>query len=419
MTTTLPCIRGHFGSTEYFVVTMPAAQLEKLLTIPKELDGWEDFNLEERFQREVNFKRVKEHIAPYLANDEDRFFGAFIVDIYNAEEAGFEPLSSVIKGRDAVPRHYQKGVEEFGFLFLAGNEIFVPLDGQHRLTAIKFAISGKDEKGKEIPGLTPSTAVGSDICTCIMIKHDKDKARKIFNKVNRYAKPTSKSDNLITADDDIVAVITRDLVKKHFDDRIVNYSSNTLTKSSIEFTTLSVLYEATAKVLESSGFGINQKINRMALPDQATQRVLKTNADKFWESFVEKIEIFNAPLHDPSDSGDEKRIAFREDYVLGKPILQLALVEAITRLKEGGSLSEDIIYERINGCDWKVDNPLWQRVLMNGDKVVTGTQAQKFASRYISYLLGEELEEPEINTLQKQYAELFDAAGKTLPPRLV
>jgi DNA sulfur modification protein DndB len=208
MTTTIPAMRGQFGSTEFFIVTMPASQLERTLSLPKQLDGWDDFTMEERFQRDVNFKRVKEHIAPYLANDPDRFFGAFIVDIYNGEEVEFEPLSDVIK---SVPKHYEKGISEFGFLILQGEEVFVPLDGQHRLAAIRFAITGKDEKGNDIPGLEASMEVASDTCTCIMIRHDTGKARKIFNKVNRYAKATSKADNLITADDDIVAVISRAL----------------------------------------------------------------------------------------------------------------------------------------------------------------------------------------------------------------
>lgn len=418
MTTTIPCIRGKFGSTEFYIVTMPAAQLARTLTIPKELDGWEDFTMEERFQREVNYKRVKEHIAPYLAHDQDRFFGAFIVDIYNGDDVEFEPLSEITK----VNKLYEKGIEDFGFLILQGDEVFVPLDGQHRLTAIRFAISGVDEKGKEIKGLTPSMEIGGDICTCIMIKHDTEKARKIFNKVNRYAKATSKADNLITADDDIVAVITREIVHDHFHDRIVNFKGNTLSKNSLEFTTLSTLYEATGVVLESS-LGLNGKIERTALPDTAAQNVLRKAASDFWQGFVSGVNVLNAPLMDPSEDGDEKRKEFRADYVLGKPIIQLALVEAITRLSEpeesGQSLSSSEIYKRINATEWQVSNPLWQRVLMNGEKVITGQQARKFAARFIAYYLGEKLAPVELETLQEQYSELFDKPGTKLPSPIV
>ena len=35
------------------------------------MEGWEDQIVEERFQRDINYKRVKDHIAPYLVNDLD------------------------------------------------------------------------------------------------------------------------------------------------------------------------------------------------------------------------------------------------------------------------------------------------------------------------------------------------------------
>ena len=82
---------------------------------------------------------------------------------------------------------------------LQGNEILVPLDGQHRLAALEFAISGKDEKQRPIPDIQARADVAEDVCTVILITHDGPKSRKIFNKVNRYAKKTTKAENLITA----------------------------------------------------------------------------------------------------------------------------------------------------------------------------------------------------------------------------
>ena len=57
--------------------------------------------------------------------------------------------------------------------------------------------------------------------------------------------------------------------------------------------------------------------------------------------------------------------------------------------------------------DWSVSNPLWQHVLMNGDKVVTGKQAMNFASRFIAYILGETLEKKEREVLEQQYLSQF------------
>ena len=40
---------------------------------------------------------------------------------------------------------------DIGILTLSGEEILIPLDGQHRLAALRFAVTGRDEKQAEIP----------------------------------------------------------------------------------------------------------------------------------------------------------------------------------------------------------------------------------------------------------------------------
>lgn len=410
MPTALLAQRGQFGSTEFYLVTMPAKELADRLVIPKEMPEWEDMTLEERFQRDVNYTRVKNHIAPYLAHDPDRFFGAFIVAIFKSDGVEFEPITQIAKN---LPTLYQNAAKQLGFLHLQGNEVLVPLDGQHRLAAIKFAISGRDEKAKEIPGLQPNIDVASDSCTVILIKHDKRKARKIFNKVNRYAKATSKADNLISADDDIVAVIAREeITDKIIHERLVNYESNTLSAKSPEFTTLSVIYEATLALL-TEFFG---KVETTALPSAADQKLYGSTAREFWSTILQKVDLFEKALHDSSEAGDEKRRELRKDYTLGKPIVQLALVNAILRLQmpntDGSRMSLETICKRINDLDWSVSNSLWQYVLMNGDKVVTGRQAMQFASRFIAYILGEKLEKKEKQVLEEQYISPFPSAHK-------
>jgi DNA sulfur modification protein DndB len=280
MATALPAMKGRFGSIEYYLVTMRAKELSEKLLIPRQ---WNDMTLEERFQREIDYTRVRRHIAPYLTNDPDRFFGAFIVDIFNPEGVDFEPLETVVKN---LPGLYKKAAETFGFLTLQGNEVLVPLDGQHRLAAIRFAISGRDEKQKSIEGFSPNIDVANDFCTVILVKHDTKISRKIFNKVNRYAKATTKAGNLITADDDIVAVVTREEVAdKIIGERLVNYQSNTLSKMTPEFTTLSALYEATAMVLEDQ----HGKIDRTVLPSDADQKLYKEEARHFWQTICDRI----------------------------------------------------------------------------------------------------------------------------------
>ncbi len=405
MASVLPAMRGKFGTTEYYIVTMPAKELTEKLTIPREIEGWEDLSLEERYQRDINYNRVKSQIARYLVDEDDRFFGAFIVSVLNATSLEFEPITNIYKGN--VPNLYRSAGDAFGFLTLQGREVLVPLDGQHRLAALKFAISGKDEKQQPISGLESRTDIAEDMCTLMLIVHDPDKSRKIFNKVNRYAKKTTKAENLITADDDIVAVIVREEIvgtSNAIPDSLVNTKANTLPAKAREFTTLSTLYEATKYLLEDT----HSSINTATLPDIATQRLMKREAKDFWEQLCSDLDLFSSALHDPSENGDSRRQEIRRDFLLGKPVAQWALVQAIVRLRtenqatgERMSLGEAI--RRGNQLDWSVSDSRWQQVLMNGKKVLAGKAAVNFASCVIAYWLGQDLSEPEVNKLEERY----------------
>ena len=181
-----PAMRGTFGTMDYFILTMKAKDVASRLTIPTEMPGWDNMNIEERFHREIDYDRVKNQIAPYLANDPDRFFSALIVDVINPDDMAFEPAASVLGSEE--PELYQMVAKSFGFLVLSGAEVLVPLDGQHRLAALNFALSGKDEKRKPISGMAPNPELADDDVLLILIKHDARKGRSIFNKVHRCAK---------------------------------------------------------------------------------------------------------------------------------------------------------------------------------------------------------------------------------------
>lgn len=415
MATVLPAMKGRFGSTEFFIVTMPAKELTERLVIPKDIEGWEDLTIEERYQRKIDYSRVKKQIAPYLMTDDDRFFGAFIVSMVHADDIEFELLGSMAS---KVPNLYKKAGSAFGFLTLEGNELLVPLDGQHRLAALGFAISGKDEKQKPIRGFEANLNVARDDCTVILVKHNNKKSRKIFNKVNRYAKKTTKSEDLITADDDVIAVIVREKIAGDvIPSRLINTGSNTLSKKATEFTTLATLYEATKFVLEDHE---GKKIDTQNLPDKTHSSLWQELAVEFWKAVCDEVKIFSDALHDPHETGDQKRVEIRQDFVLGKPVAQLSLVHAIVQLRSedpetGVRISMDEVFNRINTINWSATDPRWQHVLMVGDRVVSGRQAVNFASKVIDYWLGEKLSAEELEELHEKYKSHSDGRSLSEP----
>jgi len=406
-------MRGVIGTTEYFIATMKASEVVNTVRIPKEMPEWGNESVEERYQREINYKRVREQIAPYIANDKDRFFNALIVDVLNPENISFDPLSSLVK----LPTLYGPFGDTIGVLTLKGSEQLVPLDGQHRLAAIKFALYGMDEKGEHITEIRANPDIGNDDITLILVKHDKIKARKIFNKVNRYAKAVSKADNLLISEDDYLAILSRQISDKILNG-LVNIKSNTIPENSNDISTLSTIYEASVEYLSESVFHPT-KINTEFLPDDSTKNLWRSEVEKLWKHLVKSIDVLNDALQDPDESGRSTRVELRKNYIVMKPIVQFALVAAIRRLMVQG-ISFDNALNKAASLDWSFKNVEWERIaVLPGDKIITGNQARKLLTRFISYKLGEKLNLTEIKALEDQYKNLFDSTeNRDLPKPL-
>lgn len=399
----IPAIRGKIGSTEYFVATMKASEVVNSVRIPKEMPDWGKESIEDRYQREINYKRVKEQIAPYFAMDEDRFFNALIVDILDPESVKFDKLSDAIKN---IPSYMGNLGDNFGILTLNGSERLVPLDGQHRLAALKFALYARDEKDQPIETFHPNAEIGKDDITLILIKHDRVKARKIFSKVNRYAKAVSKADNLIISEDDYMAILSRGIANDTFKS-LVNSKSNTISDKSNDITTLSALYEASIEYISESPI-YPAKVATDFLPDLATQALWKSEVEKMWDLMLTSIAPLADAIHDPSDEGQSKRVELRETYIIMKPVVQVALVMAVKRMVDVG-VSVKAAFQKAGKLDWRFECTDWDRIAVNpGEKIIAGKQPQKLLSRVIAYRLGEELTAKEQKVLEEQYDGLFD-----------
>lgn len=382
MATTIPAIAGRIGTTDYWVTTMKAKEVCEKLVIPKEMEGWDDLSLEERYQRDINLNRVKKEIAPYFSNDKDRFTGSIIAAIQNDDGVTFERVTEVAP---KMPALYRQSASGLGLLTLTGGEVLVPLDGQHRTKAFKYAITGKDDQNRDLDGVNGDPDLGKEDIVVILVRYEPLRSRRIFNKVNRYARPTSKGQNLITDDDDVVAVIVRqEIVGNLINARLVSIASASLNVKAPEFTTLATLYEGSLDILKAKG---HPKYPQR--PDAAKEKVLKSELVETWSSLFDGLGTFRLAVDDPTETGDDKRREIRKDSILGKPIGQLAAVRASMELRYGKrhqiSAMREVI-ERLDAIPWSVSEPLWQGVLMNGAKMKSGKTAATLAADLIAYL---------------------------------
>ena len=135
---------------------------------------------------------------------------------------------------------------------------------------------------------------------------------------------------------------------------------------------------------------------------------MRKEAIEFWETLCSNVDHFSNALLDPTDQGDARRREIRADYLLGKPVAQWALVQAIVQLREedgdtGTRMGLKEACQLVNQLDWSIDEQRWQQVLMNGEKVVSGKSAVNFASQVIAYWLGQDLDDQAILDLRERY----------------
>ena len=393
MASTVPALRGTFGSYEYWLTTMHVSDLIKSVTIPKDDPEWEDLSLEERYQRDINVARVKREIAPYFANEPDRFTGALILAVRNHDDMTFEPLSNVGSGTARMPKLYEKAAADLGFLTYSGAEVFVPLDGQHRAKALKYALQGSDDNGNAIPNVEANTELGTENVAVILVRHDKVKSRRIFSKVNRYAKPTTKGQNLVIDDDDAVAVATRNLLKGRvpLDSRLVRFQSSALSLKAAEFTTLDTLYEGNMSIIKARCWAKGKPEGA----DVKQREIFEDVTAEVWCLLLNGLQEWADATADPSMDGDAKRIDLRQRSLLGRPVGQRAVVqgfvEACLRM-EGDTASEPDLCERLNRIPWEIEDPLWQNVLVHPNgRLMSGKTTINTAALFVAHLLGAEL----------------------------
>jgi len=190
----IPAIRGTIGKLTFYTATFSFKQIEERVK-PADDELHTSSSLREQLQRALtdNHKSITE----YILKQNEHFFNALVLAMYDGDptwnELEFE--------------YNNNSYHSMGFLHLNGEERIFPVDGQHRVEGIKGAL-------KENPKLN------DEKITVIFIGHHndkegKEKTRRIFSTLNRYAKPVKLGDIIALDEDDTVAIVTRNLLESY------------------------------------------------------------------------------------------------------------------------------------------------------------------------------------------------------------
>ena len=386
--TTLASTRAKMGSTTYYLAKMKASLLSGMVQTARDAyPDWDSLTIEERIQRELNKKRVLQEIVPYLNEHEDRFFGSIIVLVEGNME--FEPISEIASG---IPKAYEGIFNDLGALTLSSGRL-IALDGQHRLVALRTIVQG------EAHG-TYSKEVFDDEVSVIFLQFESlEKTRRVFNKVNRYARSTSRTDNLVLSEDDGYAYIARRLFMDESSllqgetgrgEDLVNWKNSTLSGRSQQFTTVSALYETVKHACLSIGLALDEKSRKGVRPAQKELDKGLEIAVKWWAAALEYIDSYEIALRDPSQI-PELREPLAKQSLLLKPGGQIVLFRSAREVLQSTNkeISIEEFMKRANEIDWSMHSSLWNNIfVLLGTKILTKEENYGQSTKLVKYLIG-------------------------------
>lgn len=405
MTHTVPAIRGKMGSTTYYQAVMRADELVATVRPAMDFEEFRDVLVSEKMQRALNEKRVEEQIVPYLTNSADRFFGSIIVLVYEPETFIFESLSSLnVSNLKSI---HSSARDATGVLSISGGKLFA-LDGQHRLHALRTVInhSKTPRLGLNIDG-PYKNAIKSDMLSVIFLEFESvQKARRIFNKVNRYAKPTTKSVNILTSEDDGLAIIARALAgldhPGNFDSLVpspiplkmsngettVELSKNSLSREEKELMTIELLHKSVDIIATATNRGkLDEMSTKVRPPDLVLCDVYDASA-AWWKALMQEFVPFALALEQPNEIPELRK--FESEYsVAFRPVGQESILRGLLEAHRLSKASPTELIRRLNKVQLSLEDELWGGLLLGGGaqrRRVLTTHA-KLAGDLIVYLI--------------------------------
>lgn len=389
----IPAIKGKIGDWIYYSGIMSFRQINEHVT-PSIGEIYQATCLDDVLQRELtsNFHDIKE----YLLNDKERFFNAIILAVYDGDPQWLEVEFS----------ESEREYTNVGFLQFSGDETIFPVDGQHRVAGIKEALKVNDDlSGEHVP--------------VIFIAHHKTddgrkRTRKLFSTLNRRAKPVGKNENIALDEDDVCAIITRDLIQTFplfMEDNVVNSKGKQIpAKNTCAFTSLITLYQCVDIFvhwyLTKEGF-TNRKYKQFLMnrPDTARTEELRTATVAFFQYFFDNTSSTKEYLEKEATN---RAAAYRNNNggnLLFRPVALTEYFSAALQLVDAKSLSFEAVFKKLDGICLDICRAPWNGVIWDGSKIINRVSRPLIRSILIYMTDSTLLSEAKTEKLYDDYAK--------------
>lgn len=402
----IPALRAKIGDWTYYVTTLTFEQVDKYVSrIDEQLHNSE--SLKDLIQRSItnNYLSIKD----YILNQSELFFNSLVLAVYD-EYPEWREIEFTYKGEES----YQMGLLEF-----PGKHKIFPVDGQHRVEGIKEALKVKPElKDQRI--------------ATIFIGHKNDKqgkqrTRRLFTTLNRYAKPVRDDDIIALDEDDAVAIITRNLLEEYdlfTGKRVIYAKQKAIPQNDKEaITSIITLYQANKelfKVFYENEFNKKPTKDRLEeflkfRPSNGILSSFQIFSVSYWDAFKTRLSFVNDYLTKQENPAADYRNNETGGNLVFRPIGFLPLVRASLEIYKKNGTSFSDLFEKFNNINFNLGSKPWHYVLWNPieKKMIMGSDS--LTQLLLIYLYDEKiLDVKELEKLKKGYASKISYEDKNL-----
>jgi DNA sulfur modification protein DndB len=232
------------------------------------------------------------------------------------------------------------------------------VDGQHRVEGIKEAV-------RERPGL------GAEEQAVIFVAHKtspegRQRTRRLFSTLNKYAKPVSQSELVALSEDDAFAIVTRRLIDEHpglgpeFVPLLPSVNIPLGEKKCL--TSVVGLYELT-KLVAPPEIRKDKKKHETGPPSSDVVAAIWRESESFWKALQRHV----SPIREVCTSDPSLELAgqYRHadgGYLLFRPVGLRAFAKAARVLMDRGE-SADKAVTRLAKLNLQLDHSLWRDVI--------------------------------------------------------
>lgn len=391
------------GDRWYYVTTMTLAQVRQWIKPVdkiherKELKTW--------IQRLLRPER-REEIATYLLTQSQRFFNAVVAGIYGGDPEWFPvEVGDSVTLKDVHLDERQ--ATAFGVLRISGTEDVFAIDGQHRVEGIREALSR-------------NKALKEEELTVIFVAHKRtrkgrERTRRLFTTLNKYAKPVSQAELIALNDDDAFAIVTRRLIDSYpgLGSEFVPLASTANIPAGNQscITTVIALYELVKAISLKAGSRERKRLE-VGPPDWVRIDRLYRGAVSFWDALKANVPAIRKVM---ASAPDEHLAAkYRTEsggHVLFRPAGLYALARASQVMVDHG--------QRLNAAVAKLaavplrlaDRP-WAGVLWNTSTKTMIVKHKKLAMNLFLHLAHTKPSPEDFDTLESYREVLGDPRAK-------